>query len=99
MADWGQDRDRDQGDDISQRPGSWNLVPERQVNLKTPRGEQDAANKIPYIEWSRGAKDHIKAKGKPGRVLVSIMDWAERMGDTIVTNEALGKLGLSGDLI
>ena len=75
------------------------LVPERQVNLSILCGEQDSANKMLYTEWSRDAKDHIKTRGAQRRVLVNILDWAERMGDVTITNDALGKLGVPANII
>ena len=67
--------------------------------MYTLRGEQDAQNKIPYIEWSRDAQDHIKGKGKSGRLLVSVMEFAERLGDTPVIEDVIQKLGLDEDTV
>ena len=75
------------------------MVPERQINLSILRGEQDSQNKISYSEWSRDSKDHIKNRGMQGRVLVSILGWCERMGDTQITDDALGKLNVPMDTI
>ena len=74
-------------------------MPERQINLSTFRGEQDAENKVSYTEWARDAKDNIKAKGKAGRVLVSMMQFAERLGNTPITEETRMKLGVGEDAV
>ena len=85
--------------DTRMRGIGMNLVPERQINQSTLRGEQDSSNKISYAEWSRDAKDHMKTRGAVGRVLVSILEWAERMGDVTITNDALNKLGVAENVI
>lgn len=86
----------DDNDDTKGRYKSqfWNLVPERQVNFKVLRGEQDSRNNISYSERSRDAKDHIKNKGSTGRLLVGTMDWAESLKDVPATDAALLKLGV-----
>ena len=86
-------------DEVRVRSNVLNLVPERQINLTILRGEQDSANKTSYSEWTRDAKDHMKSRGAQGRALVSILEWAERMGDVHITNEALNKLGMSEALM
>ena len=58
-----------------------------------------AAKKISRSERARGSKDYIKGRGAQGRLLVSILDWAEHMGDVQITDEALAKLGVSHDSI
>ena len=68
MEDWATNKSRTEDEETRMRNGPWCLVPERQINLHTLRGEQDSQNKIPYSEWSRDAKDHIKGKGKSGRL-------------------------------
>ena len=48
---------------------------------------------VPSI-CSRDAKDHVKAKGKMGRMLVSLMGWSETMGTRQSLTMYLAKLGL-----
>ena len=95
MVEWSQDRERNEVDEIRTRYSPWNLVPERQMNLETLRGEQDAHNKTSYSTWARDAKDYIKSRGKSGRLLVSTMEFAETLGDTPVTEGVLTKLGIN----
>ena len=97
MLERSQGQEREQANEDRGRQGNWNLVPERQINLSLLRGGQDAQDKISYAERPRGAKDHIKGKGASGRLLVSIMVWAERLGDAQVTNNTLSKLGMRED--
>ena len=105
MEDWAQEKERGEEACLyamthqGMRFGLWNLVPERQVNLTMLRGEQDAQNRVSYSEWARDAKDHIKSKGKSGRLLVSMMEFAERLGDTLATEDTLLKLGVDSDVI
>ena len=97
--DWAAPKERDLEENDRSRTGPWHLVLERQINLSVLRGEQDSQNKISYSEWFRNTKDHIKGKGKSGRLLVSIMEFAERLGDTHVTEDVLTKLGLAEDTV
>lgn len=69
------------------------------MNRAILRGEQGAQNKVSYTEWSRDAKVYIKSKGKAGRLLVSAMEFAERLGDTPVTEDVLKKLGIDEDVV
>ena len=102
MEEWATAKDRTEEETDAEfitrtGPMGWNLVSERQVNLAILRGEQDATNKVSYTEWARDAKDHIKGRGAQGRLLVSILEWAERMGDIQITNEAMARLGINED--
>ena len=60
------------------------LAPDTQMYLNIFR-EQDPANKIPYAEWPRDAKDHITGRGSKGRIPVELMKWAETTKDTTPT--------------
>lgn len=77
MEEWVIDRERHDLEELRARFNPWNLAPERTMNLSTLRGQQDAQNKVSYTEWSRDAKDHIKSKGKSGRLLVSMLEFAD----------------------
>ena len=52
-----------------------------------------------YIEWARDAKDYIKNRGRSGRLLVSVMKFAEGLGDTPVTDATLAKLCIDDDTV
>ena len=60
---------------------------------------QDSGIKISYSEWSREAKDHIKARGAQGRWLAGIPEWSERRGDVPITDEAFRRLGVPDDMM
>ena len=50
------------------RGGPRSLLPDKSLNLKVLRGEQDSHNPVSYSEWSRDAKDFIKSRGKTFKI-------------------------------
>ena len=54
---------------------------------------------IIYIVWNRDAKDYIKARDRSGRLLVSVIEFAEGLGDTPVTDSVLVRVGLDEDVV
>ena len=62
-------------------------------------GSKTAATRFHTLNGAGTARNHIKGRGPRGRMLVSILEWAERMGIISITNEAISRLGVGQSVI